>query len=228
MSNCSYTFQRLWAHGFKEHRKTTGPSDGSEDPSDAHFFVGFENGEASDLPPELCTSFLTQYQVVRNFPKNDPQNARTEFFRDVFQAASEWKEDTSLADKAQSLNFRQQSAASKVAFFFNPRGWTIYDSRARSAIDAKNFEDFYNILDGYNFIENVKKARKLPILDEKKHLYPERVIDKALFILGGTDNYKKLTGELSTEELAFGETFHDILKDTKLCNKLHDKFGLQK
>lgn len=228
MSNCSYTFQRLWAHGFKEHRKTTGPSDGRKNQPDAYFFEKFGKGEASNLPPKLCTAFLTQYQVVRNFRRDAPQNARTKFFRDVFQAASEWKEDASLADKAQSLNFPQKSAASKVAFFFKPCGWTIYDSRARSAIDAKNFEDFYNILDGYNFIENVKKARKLPILDEKKHLYPERVIDKALFILGGTDNYKNLTGELSTEELAFGETFHDILKDTKLCNKLHDKFGLQK
>lgn len=66
----------------------------------------------------------------------------------------------------------------------------MFDSRASSALGEKYMLKFYEKLDELSFsgfCDAVDKMKDFP-----EDWYPSRMLDKALYILGGIDNYKFL------------------------------------
>jgi len=140
---------------------------------------------------------LAIYRVARYFPK-DNEELKKDLWEKVRSTVAAWEPETTLEDRAISLqeclprrmgkDGKQPklgdgpvSAASKLAWFFAPRHWTMYDSRASASLGANSFVHHYRILQRLGFIEWCNEAR--PICRRfHPDLFPKRIWDKLLYL----------------------------------------------
>lgn len=82
----------------------------------------------------------------------------------------------------------QVSAISKLAWFLQPQGWTMYDDYAASALGVRGTRDehraqaFYRVLDERKFTDISKAIQSSLQAGPLENLYGGRVIDKYLWL----------------------------------------------
>lgn len=212
----TYTIERLWAaaatlalHELERPNKTK-----KNDADWREWFMSKDlRKPLNAAQDEILRNFLTAYQLPRYFGRDGSPSPGDVFFF-AKEATGGWR-DCGLSDKAHLLigelpgrcydKARQkvqkkgpESAVSKLAWFFSPERWTLFDSRAASAWGNKSFLGFFSDLETKGFdcfcdIADREIAAIRPSkADNSDRLYGSRVLDKALYILGGIDNYKWL------------------------------------
>lgn len=229
-----FTIERLWAAAIIMHKETwfeakTVPNA----PTDLCIFEDFKNASI-DAVPQKFNEFLTDYKIARNIPVRN----RREFFLSVKQATINWH-DLDIVEKARKLNtlnitakmgrgtrtIRPRSAASKTAWMLRPIGWTLYDSRASSALGNKNFIGYYKCLKDLKIELLFEKMRPL-MKGNWANLYPERIVDKSLFILGSLDSYKNISQKISTEATEIGEVIGNLPAAKSFNDHLRERTGI--
>lgn len=165
---------------------------------DKTFLKNRDNGK---LTAELVLKIAAHYRVARGItdkenPKNRMRKAR-KIAKEVNKLTSDWQSlclkkraekclevAETLAENNKATRGVQVSLVSKLAWFVNPDGWTLYDALASNAVGEKEFVAFYQALNDRGFCglaTNINGAMKGTNLD---HLYGERFIDKFLWICG--------------------------------------------
>ncbi len=202
----NFTFQNLWSAALAMHHETFY---NNIRPQRSDQALRENLNTVLQMPAEMRPSDpffhgLAAYEVSRTVPKGD----RTLFFNHVTMTVQAWN-DQSLVDKAAALTeFQAQynpqnkplSALSKMAWLVCPHDWTMYDSRASAAIGHKDFHSFYATVQRLGFTNWVNAVRQVEGFPDK--LFPERVWDKAMFILGG-DNRCALLDQFANENPNF-------------------------
>tara|TARA_R110000868_G_scaffold198069_2_gene444360 strand:- start:20393 stop:21133 length:741 start_codon:yes stop_codon:yes gene_type:complete len=79
---------------------------------------------------------------------------------------------------------KQVSLVSKLAWFVEPDGWTLYDSLASAALGVNSFEKFYCALDTRGFFDLSAQLNAELATSPHKDLFGERIIDKFLWVCG--------------------------------------------
>ena len=81
----------------------------------------------------------------------------------------------------------QISAVSKFAWFLWPDGWTMYDSRARKALRARDHTHFYRKLEDLDFYGTVSRLDELLKVHGLMALSAGRVVDTYLLLRSADD-----------------------------------------
>ena len=83
------------------------------------------------------------------------------------------------------------SAFSKIVWFARPSGWTMYDSFARRGLNSKRryqefdeYQSYYLRLSDRGFDEAMETGRSVIEASEINYLWPERILDKYLMLVG--------------------------------------------
>ncbi|GEO01873.1 hypothetical protein NSE01_37050 [Novosphingobium sediminis] len=76
------------------------------------------------------------------------------------------------------------SAATKLAWFINPDGWTMFDKFAGIGLGASDIRSFYRELDGLGFAGEAQKLNACIATHGFTGIYGERIIDKFLMSRG--------------------------------------------
>lgn len=247
----AYSLARLWAAAYQSHKSTMETAASRrEGRSDSCFLQKFDALRGKNKCDEkFLAGFLAEYRVSRSFGRaNAPSGC--DVLEHVKSVTAGWSKNDSLAKKAtallSSLPGRRQeagarpgservlargpeSAASKMAWFFCQDGWTMFDSRASSALGSSGFVNFYKTLDGLEFGKFCEVTRG--ILEKyNQSLKPERIVDKALYILGGIHNFKNISsidaGKGDMCAIRFGEEVAEATADGALPMYLRNEFGL--
>lgn len=201
-------------------------------------YIGDFDGKGIEKEDRL-KAFFVEYDIARTISKAAGQNGRLDLLKFVREKTEKWSE-ASISQKAKALTselpgrdlsnksrpkYGPVSAASKLAWFMSPKTWTLYDSRASAALGVGKFDAFYQKLEDLNFVDWCNTTQKVQEID-KHGLYPERVFDKALFLLGGIDNFKKIAApEHSCDALSFATAVVDLKESKKIHNHLKRRFG---
>lgn len=100
----------------------------------------------------------------------------------------------SIAVEAEERGFTKGvllSAFSKIIWFAQPEGWTLYDSFARRGLQsahrsdgADEYEKYYNRLAYLNFDNAMEVGREIISEHGFPYLWPERILDKYLMYVG--------------------------------------------
>lgn len=104
-----------------------------------------------------------------------------------------------LAQQNASWN-AHRSASTKLAWFASPTDWTMFDSLAYAGLfygeraypGRGRMISFYDRLEEWNFLPWLSKVRKVLAKQPIFTVPAERVADKALMIMGRTNNYARL------------------------------------
>ena len=230
----AYNFVNLWAAALQLHEQTMRhAASGKVNRSDEYFLRAFS--QKSSVSDETLNALLSEYGVARSFP-----NKNRDFRRITLNCVISFHHtgrDNSLHERAKALlasvtkkteslgDSVPVSAITKIAWFDSPRGWIIYDSRTKSALGTSNWSAYYRKLDELDATEWLQAVRN-SVLKERKDVFAERVLDKALYILGGPDNYKVIARHHSRRALKVGEEISALEESRKLQDFLRDRFGL--
>ena len=231
----SYSLVNLWASAYSLHQRTMRENVfGNFNRSDDFFLRAF-SGSAT-ISDQVVNDFLAEYQVVRSFPKGR-QDYRTQIVNYVISRSSQ-RNTCSLHSRAvylleklpkigKALNMvKPISAATKLAWFVSPRDWMIYDSRAANTLDVRDWERFYRKLDEFQSLAWFEAVRE-KALRNQDGIFAERILDKALYILGGTDSYKVISRPHSYEALNTGRIIARLEESGMISSFLQQKFGLR-
>ncbi|MGR3662241.1 MAG: hypothetical protein ACU0CA_13820 [Paracoccaceae bacterium] len=231
MPETLFTVSRMWAAALVVHDRSWNFSDKKSRKPEKEYLKEF-GAYKGDRSPKNYRKFLTQFEVVRNVPANHED----QLFQKVSKVVAGWS-NKSLICKAESLNeiyletvqkdgkqkiVRTKSAFSKTAWFIQPNNWTPFDSRAKAVVGEGTFLQFYQKLQDHG-VEELYPEIQNCLSKYPKYAYAERVVDKALFILGSHTSFKEISGVTCEEALTLGqeiaqlkeaEKFHCLLKKT--------------
>lgn len=196
---------------------------------DARFQTLNKNGIIDRRAVEKVMSDLS---VSRNLPIDQ----RDDFFALYQKFVDDSWSDRSLAANGITLQKlvnmwkdsgkgrqRLSSLACKVTWYIHPINWTFYDSFARNALRIPDGDQavakYYKQLEEVEFV-SLCDALRSPLNSYNENLWPERVVDKLLWIVGdslrGIYTLPEIPSSLSEDM----EECIEILSSSKLMHHL--------
>lgn len=168
------------------------------------------------LDEAVVSAIVTRFGVYPRLPDNQRQA-----YADLLNAAKATPEyqNGEIVERARivlqlantandadiTINGVQISMASKVIWFAEPIGWTMFDSHAADALNVRSFLAFYERLSKLNFVPLCNAMRPMVLDSQLPTLMPERIIDKMLWIMGSrtpcqhlinnTDDLNQIAGQ---------------------------------
>ncbi len=226
MSNL-FSCTRLWALALNEHDVTwrQTPETTGKRHSDATYLGMFQNS-SSLMEKETLKDFLVEYGLHRR--SNYLELAKTEI--DLIRVQTRlWDGSTTLVERAESLKkIKGDSRKSKLAWFLNPTGWTIFDSYVSTAMGKGRkrigFHGYYQQLQDFGY-DDFCQFSSVDL--KEKGLYLERVVDKLLWIMGSHNYFKRVTDFVPTDaQIEFSKSVQQHPFVSNLNSHLNLNWGI--
>lgn len=217
---------------------------------------GFERGEIEIEPMRKA---MIQYSVVRSVKKDRRERLAMKLFElcktwpndlvsrsRLISDASEWLKENQVTHTG------FHSGLSKLIWFIKPDYWTMYDSFAYRALapeddlayqalpsssdnphkSANRSEKFYFRLNQLGFCELCDNIR--PALENGglQRLYPERIVDKSLWILGSHHYYRHIFDVVSNDKIpdmvwATATKIDEAVKEEPFVREMQARFAIR-
>jgi hypothetical protein len=167
---------------------------------DAKFLASFKDGlKRNQIDSVSLRNFTSQYGVGWHLERDREK----EYSEIILQKLAEWRAKSSLTEKCRVVcgisreaqakavtNCFAASLASKTVWFLKPDNWTMYDNFAANGIGAHGnkseikMNNFYERLDAFEVSALWESYRKTLTTSSFRFLWPERITDKLLMVLG--------------------------------------------
>jgi hypothetical protein len=189
-----------------------------------HFYFD-QFSKSKQQTTELLRDFANAYQVSRTIPKPNCKGQVDPIicvWNSVCDALNNWPQGlipraercVKIAEahsKAHNVSL-PLSAISKIVWFVQPDGWTMYDRFARAALGIKgigkeSFIAFYEAVEANKFSEKVSEINKL-IGSSGLSLHGSRIYDKSLWLRGSKQG-------ASADRAARDEGFLNLLPEAQ-------------
>jgi hypothetical protein len=164
----------------------------------ADYWATQENWLNGEIDGRLTRSIASRYNVSRCIAEGK-EGHFSNLLRDhldgwpigLTERASRLLDFANKAKVDNLSHYNPCSAATKLAWFVLPSDWTLYD---RFAVDALNvsgssasekMKKFYLILENADITHLWHEMREILVDAKLPHLWPERITDKVLWLVGG-------------------------------------------
>lgn len=163
------------------------------------------------LDAVLLSAILTRYSVQRGFPSLAKDKKRLEEVAGLLNERlarvpkglwERYQDCQGIASDLKTEGFTpngvQISAVTKLSWFMQPEGWTVFDSLARKGLGVSDAPNFYKKLSNHRYWKRVSWMNSVLNQSDWKGLQAERVVDAILLNKASADG----SGGMISEELA--------------------------